>query len=117
MQRITDRDEATRLVVCFGSELHFPSLSALHGKRSQQFQSREILLVECALSTREKLALESLDNQGVVIPNIADGPTREFLSLLGELGASFVTPKLLNWACNFGIFLYLIMEPNDFCVS
>ena len=29
--------------------------------------------------------------------NIADGPTREFLSLLGELGASFVPPKLPNW--------------------
>ena len=29
--------------------------------------------------------------------NIADGPTREFLSLLGELGASFVPPKLPSW--------------------
>ena len=29
--------------------------------------------------------------------NIADGPTREFLSLLGELGASFVPPKLPRW--------------------
>ena len=29
--------------------------------------------------------------------NIADGPTREFLALLGELGASFVPPKLPDW--------------------
>ena len=29
--------------------------------------------------------------------NIADGPTREFLGLLGELGASFVPPKLPAW--------------------
>ena len=29
--------------------------------------------------------------------NIADGPTREFLDLLGELGASFVPPKLPDW--------------------
>ena len=29
--------------------------------------------------------------------NIADGPTREFLGLLGELGASFVPPKLPDW--------------------
>ena len=29
--------------------------------------------------------------------NIADGPTRGFLSLLGELGASFVPPKLPSW--------------------
>ena len=29
--------------------------------------------------------------------NIADGPTREFLSLLGELGAEFVPPQLPTW--------------------
>ena len=32
--------------------------------------------------------------------NIADGPTREFLSLLGELGASFVPPRLPKWCEN-----------------